>query len=187
MALEEHTADVGFNVSGLLREPVGAKRTYTLSELALRLDADSQATDIEGTVELLRIRTGILAQGRVAADVPIECARCLTETRTRVETDLEEEFRPSLDPRTGTVVQAVQNGEHEDDFSLISPNHILDLTEPIRQSLVVATPYSPLCREDCAGLCPICGADLNEVGHSCAQPVGDRRLAGLAVLLDQMD
>lgn len=187
MALEEHTADVAFNVSGLLREPVGAKRTYTLSKSTLRLDEDSQATNLEGNVELLRIRTGILAQGRVTADVPIECARCLTETRTRVETDLEEEFRPSMDPRAGTAVEAVQDGEHEDDFSLISPNHILDLAEPIRQSLVVATPYSPLCREDCAGLCPICGADLNEGGHNCEHPAGDRRLAGLAALLDQMD
>jgi uncharacterized metal-binding protein YceD (DUF177 family) len=68
------------------------------------------------------------------------------------------------------------------DAFLIDEHHHLDLTEAVRQALVVEQPMAPLCRPDCAGLCPECGADLNAGPHSCAAEPEDSRWAALRAL-----
>lgn len=178
--------DLTFNVAGLLKEPVGATRAYELEGPELALDEHTNATDVRGQARLLRIRSGVLAEGEVSADVTLECSRCLEPAATRVEAAFEEEFRPPVDILTGAPVELLE-GESEEDFSRISEKHGLDLTETVRQSLLVAVPYSPLCRPDCAGLCPECGADLNveDCGHT--RQAGDARLSGLAALLEKLD
>lgn len=186
MAPKELT-DLEFNVSGLLRDLVGTTRTYEIQEPRLTLDEDLRASDVAGDVRMLRIGAGILVEGNLTADVTLECSRCLNEASANVSATLEEEYRPRVDVATGSPVEALQEGESEEDFSLLSPNHILDLAEPVRQSILVSLPYSPLCKEDCAGLCPTCGKDLNVESCDCARPEGDARLAGLAQLLDQLD
>ena len=59
----------------------------------------------------------------------------------------------------------------------------LDLTPMVREEVLLAIPDSPLCRPDCAGLCPTCGADLNAGPCGCEQPGGDDRWAVLDQLL----
>lgn len=179
--------DLEFNVSGLLRGPIGGTRTYDILEPELALDEDLRAADVTGDVRLLRISAGILAEGALTAEVELECSRCLTQASTRVSAPIEEEYRPRIDVVTGAPVAALQEGEVEGDFSWLSPNHILDLTETVRQSILVSLPHSPLCKEDCVGLCPTCGKDLNLESCDCARPTGDARLASLAQLLEQLD
>ena len=61
-------------------------------------------------------------------------------------------------------------------------------TEPILlEQLQLNIPMKPLCRPDCAGLCPLCGADLNLGACDCSEPVGDPRWAALAALRDRMN
>jgi uncharacterized protein len=64
----------------------------------------------------------------------------------------------------------------------IDEHHILDLTEAIRQYIVTAMPMKSLCREDCAGLCPTCGKDLNQGKCGCKQEELDPRWAELLKL-----
>ena len=85
-------------------------------------------------------------------------------------------------------------GEDDDvEFSLVSEDHTIDLSDAFLSALVMETPFVVLCREDCKGLCPVCGANLNEVdcGHA-AQREQERMaaspFAALAGLnLDQED
>ena len=63
----------------------------------------------------------------------------------------------------------LSDDEDEVDFSLVGEDHTIDLAEPIMAAIVMETPFVVLCREDCKGLCPHCGANLNEGDCGCAE------------------
>ena len=64
-----------------------------------------------------------------------------------------------------------------DDFVVpVGPDGLIDLSEVVRQHLVLALPFAPRCREDCRGLCPSCGADLNIGPCACPKAEADPRL-----------
>ena len=65
----------------------------------------------------------------------------------------------------------------------IDAHHVLDLGEAVRQSALASLPMKPLCHSDCAGLCPHCGVNLNEVRCQCQEDEGDPRWAPLRQLL----
>ncbi len=62
---------------------------------------------------------------------------------------------------------------------LIDEHHILNLCEALRQQLVIAEPMQPLCKEECAGLCQVCGQDKNGGSCACASGELDSRWAAL--------
>ncbi len=166
-----------FNVSQLLREHTGAVREYDVAEDIRGLDPDLVALEpLTGHVTLMRTVDGILATGRMQTVVDMECSRCLTPVVTPVETELEEDFVPTVDVATG---QQLLLPEDVDSATLIDEHHILDLTEVVRQDLLLALPVRPLCREDCQGLCPVCGQNRNENPCDCVVDESDPRWAAL--------
>jgi uncharacterized protein len=160
-----------FHTAQLLREPIGSRRQYHVSERCL----DDAAGPIEGDVTLLRTDAGILVMASLETAVPITCSRCLSAACTPVVLAVEEEYYPTVDLETGAPMAIP---DEETPF-LIDQHHILDLREAVRQQLVLAEPMQPLCREDCAGLCPTCGADLNAGPCGCAANGIDPRWAAL--------
>ena len=79
--------------------------------------------------------------------------------------------------------RAIKHEEQEEDDAFTIDNvHQMDMSEPIRQALLVALPMRPLCRENCRGLCPVCGANRNntDCGHH-EEPM-DSRWEGLREL-----
>ncbi len=165
-----------FHTVQLLREPTGSRRTFSVNEPFV----DGSAGPVEGEVTLLRTDAGILALADLRASVAITCSRCLEPARLPVELTIEEEYYPSIDLETGAPLPPP---EEETPF-LIDQHHILDLHEAVRQQLVLAEPMQPLCREDCAGLCPTCGADLNAGMCLCPEPSGDPRWSALKQLIE---
>jgi uncharacterized protein len=172
--------DLVFNVAQLLKERVGSTRKLHIDTPNLVLDAEPgegevlHAQRVRGDVKVTRLADSLLVQGDIDADVLLECSRCL-ETFTRpVDARLEEQFLPTVDVDTGAPVRREEFEENDLAFD-IDPNHLMDLTEPVRQALLVALPMKPLHSEDCKGICLQCGANLNEVdcGHS-DEPVDDR-------------
>lgn len=79
-----------------------------------------------------------------------------------------------------------QHPEDEDSDLICAPGVKLDLDELVREDVILSIPMSFLCSEDCKGLCPVCGKDLNEGPCSCAKPV-DPRLEALRALLDDAE
>ena len=69
--------------------------------------------------------------------------------------------------------------ENIENDAFIYESDLLDITEPVRESLLLAVPLQSLCREDCRGLCPVCGADRNEGDCGCDATTVDPRLAAL--------
>jgi uncharacterized protein len=167
---------IQLNVLQELRHDVGSESTYEINEPAFRLDG-SELTGVTGTLSLLRTDRGLLASFKVDAIMREKCARCLSEADCPVRLEFEEEFVSQVDPNTGARVRLASG---EEAFR-IGPDFVLDLDEPIRQYGLLAEPLKPLCRPDCAGLCPSCGANLNDGPCGCEDGV-DERLRVLATI-----
>ncbi len=182
--------DMQFNVAQLMKEGVGGKRSYEFGTpmllLSEALEGDPAALvarDIHGTVKLTGLRGQVRAVGNVAAQAELVCSRCLAPFVTAVESPLDELFRQTIDVVSGHIVKEEPGDEPDADAFHIDHNHILDLTEPVRQTLLVALPMRPLHNEDCRGLCPTCGTDLNVGACDCPSEDLDPRLSALSRLL----
>ena len=171
------------NVAQLLKEHAGATREHILREDIRNLDPDVvPLTDLVGRVQLIRTANGVLTTGTLQTSVELECSRCLTLFSKPVKFHLEEEFRPMLDIVTGASLPLSSDDE---DATQIDPHHILDLTEIVRQDILLAVPPFPVCRNGCKGLCSICGQNWNEGNCDCTQDELDPRLQVLKQLLEE--
>jgi uncharacterized protein len=155
---------IGVNVAQLLRAPVGTTRSYRLYEDEPELAEELGLTSpIVGTLKLTRTSHGILAEARYSVEIEQECGRCLEPARSTIRSELQEEFLPSLNVTTGLP----ETIEADPEEPRVNANHELDLTESIRQDIVVQQPLQPLCRPDCPGLCPSCGRELQNGACGC--------------------
>ncbi|MFN8460029.1 MAG: DUF177 domain-containing protein [Anaerolineae bacterium] len=129
------------------------------------------------------MRTGlnILVTGQLTTTVEKLCGRCLNDFTTPVSIELEEEFFPTLDIVTGLAISPPPDVESA---NLIDEQHILNLSEVVRQELLLADEEVRYCRPDCKGLCPICGQDRNLNPCNCQDEAIDPRWAALQNLQD---
>lgn len=125
------------------------------------------ASPIELDLRLEGVGDGVLATGTAGVQLRGECARCLTEIEAEATVDLQELF---LFP--GTDVDDEEASRVEDEM--------IDLEPVLRDAVVLDLPFIPLCREDCAGLCPACGLNLNDDPDHDHGEATDPRWAGLA-------
>src|SRR5579872_3070096 len=148
-----------FNVSQLLKAGAGQTREYDFhSDAPIDLE-DGVASNISGHAKFILTNFGIIATGRASALLHLTCARCLEPFQGPTEITFEEEYRPSIDISTGLPSALPMS----DTAFLISQTHTIDLEEAIRQNLLLAVDLIPVCRPDCRGLCPECGANRNLV------------------------
>lgn len=98
-----------------------------------------------GTLRLEAISGGLLARGEVVVAATLRCQRCLTDFAAEV---------------TASITQLYGNAEDEDALP-VSGDGRIDLEAPVRDELGMAVPLTPICREECKGLCATCGTDLN--------------------------
>ncbi|MGC8875091.1 MAG: YceD family protein [Chloroflexia bacterium] len=146
-----------FNVAQLLLAPVGTTRSYDIDEAVFYAD-EMEVRGLHGHVLLTRLREDILLQGTLDAEVTLECSRCLERYVQPLHMEMELEFQPSVAVATGEPLPPPE----DDSVFVIDGQHILDLTDAIREQIILNLPMRPLCHDDCLGLCPICGQNLNE-------------------------
>jgi uncharacterized protein len=166
------------NVAQLLKESTGAERLFDVDE---DIDIDSRKVRVKGQARLIRTYRGILTMGNFKAELEIECSRCLDPFQCPVNIVFEEEFFPSIDVTTGYAVEIPE--DQQPGYFTIDANHILDLDEAIRQYALLTVPMKPLCNNECAGLCPNCGNNLNRDCCECPAEEIDPRLEALSKLL----
>ena len=169
-----------FNVATLLQEPVGSRREFTLENETISIPEMAYVAQVVGRVRLLRSPRGVLAHADLITRPHLTCSRCLEEFDQPLALSLDEEFVPRQDPLTGKAVEA-----ELDEFRIDDHNE-LDLSEAVRQYEIAALPLQPVCRDDCAGLCPECGQNLNERPHVHTEPGADSAWAGLAGLSERL-
>jgi uncharacterized protein len=122
---------------------------------------------VDARVDVSRTTSGFAFRLRFGAPLTGPCMRCLTEAHPLVHVDSREIEQP---------------GEAEELHSPYLEDGQLELTGWVRDALVLALPARLLCREDCQGLCPVCGVDLNTADpatHS-HEPARDSRWAKLS-------
>ena len=119
-------------------------------ELAQPLEVDLAASDVGD---------GVLVRGTLRGAVRLDCRRCLQPVEHEIDEHVDLFFAPPME------------GEEEGDDGEVYPlprGDELDLTDAVREQVVLAAPEFALCREECRGLCPTCGADLNQGACDCA-------------------
>ena len=167
------------NVSQLLKAPIGTTRDYNKMNEVIDIAGEGNNCRVYSDIGLLRTHRGILAKATLAIETGLTCSRCLTLFHCPLSLNIEEEYVPVLDIITGAPLPPP---EDPGSFA-IDEHHILDLIEAIRQYALLATPMKPLCREDCAGLCPNCGQNLNQGPCDCPAQAIDPRWSKLSKLL----
>ena len=160
---------IGVHVAQLLKAPVGTTRSSDFSEDEPELGAEfGLRGPIVGLAKLTRTSHGILADVQYRAEITQECGRCLGIVENVVENRFSQEFLPTTNINTGLPEETPA----DPDEPRIGADHILDLTEAVRQDIVLEQPLQPHCQSDCAGLCEVCGVNLNET--SCEHLSQDR-------------
>jgi uncharacterized protein len=172
-----------WNVAGLLGEGAGAMRDYAFDEVTIDLGEDLRlATPISGRVHLARTNRGLLVDADVTTSLALECVRCLREITVPISAEFEQEALPSIDLQTGKPI-AADPADQEDDVIRLSDHHELDLERSVREAILLAEPIAPLDREDCPGLCVVCGLPLDEGSHNHPDDEVDPRLEALRAFL----
>jgi uncharacterized protein len=125
--------------------------------LAVRLQAQQAGHDV-------------VVRGTLRGSVALACRRCLAPVTAPIDEDVSLVYRPGL-----TQVEA----EAEEVYALPGRGDELDLSPAIREQVVLAVPQYGMCREDCRGLCPHCGTNLNQETCNCTSNAVDPRWAAL--------
>jgi uncharacterized protein len=165
-----------FNVAGLLGEPVGSIRDLDVGSPPLNLGPDlRQGSGVVGQLRLTRTNRGLLVRGTLATSIEQECSRCLREIDYPLELEIEEEALPTIDLASGLPLDT----SAEPDVLRLTDHHELQLEEEVREAILLAEPIAPLCREDCPGLCVVCGQELGSGPHDHPDADIDPRLEAL--------
>ncbi len=146
-----------------------------LGELAAGADAYRFAGPVTWSVEVTNTGGALLVMGDAKAAALTACARCLEDVTYELEGDIEGYFI------VGGEEGAAPDDLEGDEFEYLPENRVIDMTPLIEQALLLELPLVPLCADDCRGICPRCGANLNEGPCSCAEaaPVEDGPFAAL--------
>jgi uncharacterized protein len=172
------------NVAPLLKEPVGARADYHVAESPIDPHGENSglleagAVSIDADIVATHTNPGAYLEGAADASLEAKCSRCLVPIETPVHADFAEQYYA----RFG-VMQGESLGEAPTDAKTIGSDFKIDLTPLLREEIFLATPFAPLCRPDCRGLCQVCGQDLNQRPHE-HQTAVDERFAELEKLRD---
>lgn len=159
LEVEEDAASFGFPDQAItVDEPV---------RLGLRITRDASTIVVSGRVDVVARRN---------------CDRCLVAFPEDVSIDIREVYQLADRPMPGA------DPDDDDEVHFVDRRVTrLDLAPVIRQRVLLDLPMKALCREDCRGLCPVCGANLNEGTCGCDAARGDARWQALQGLRDSQD
>lgn len=174
---------IQYNVSTLLKEPIGATREYEVESRVLIEEDEPRYQQIAGHATFLRTSRGILVTAQLQGVQSEPCSRCLQTVNLTLQLEIEEEYLAGFDATT----DAKPASPEEPEAFQIDAHHMLDLEELVRQYWTTALPMRPLCRPECQGLCATCGQDLNQGVCSCSVVEKDERWSALRPLVKRLE
>jgi len=164
----------------------GSMREMTLTvpapaDLGIEVLGVAEGAPVDLDLRLEAVMEGVLVTGTARTTLTGECARCLEPLTEEIEVGLQElyvyEDHAITDP---------DQGDEDDEVSMLQDD-LVDLEPLLRDAVVLALPFQPLCRDDCPGLCTECGARLADDPDHTHEAAIDPRWAALAQLDDQLD
>lgn len=158
------------NVGFLINGSIGYSRDFEFYIPALKDEDDLLLSEVEGTARITRTPQGLFVQGNFTGSTVLECVRCLSDYDQPLTWEFLELYAFTQDNITESGL-------------LVPEDAHIDLQPLVRDFAILEFPIKPLCREDCKGLCPECGENLNEkdCGH---RPENDSPFAALKDLLE---
>ena len=163
--------ELRLNARELLRRP-GLQKAVDVSFPATDVGVDDERITGDVTVDLIATSNidGVVVEGTITMPWRAPCRRCLVEVVGTARIDVDEVYQ---DPSDVSVVDG-------DAFPIEGDQ--IDLVPAVRELLLLELPDGVLCRDDCAGICPVCGIDRNRASCDCDTTVRDERWAALADL-----
>lgn len=161
------------SVRDLVRSP-GSMRTLeeqwpAPEALSTPLIGIPEHAPVDVELRLESVHEGILVTGEAHAELVGECSRCLDPIRDGITVDLQELF-----------LTAAPEGDSDEERLVV--HETVDLEPVLRDAVVTALPFQPVCRDECQGLCPECGIRLEDAPADHAHEQLDPRWAALAAL-----
>jgi uncharacterized protein len=148
------------------------------ADLGIEVLRVPEGSPVDLDLRLEAVMEGVLVTGAASAALTGECVRCLEPITDEVDVRFQELY----------LYDDQDLISDEDDEVSMLEGDLLDLEPLLRDAVVLALPFQPLCTDDCPGLCPECGARLAEDPHHGHEEPVDPRWAGLAALQqDQHD
>ena len=132
---------------------------------------------IHFSLRLQRVGQLVEVDGLLEVGVSMSCGRCLQP----FDEDIAERFSLTFTPQQQERESTEEIELASDELGLIYyQDDVIDLREPLQEQLIMALPISPLCRENCGGLCPDCGQNLNLGLCGCEKKVFNNKFSALA-------
>ena len=150
-----------------LFEGIGAGAFRVVSPISLAFDIDRQDAG--------RYRVA----GHLTSEIEVPCSRCLEPFRLPVTSRFDLDYVP----RTENLGEGEREVDEDDLTTAFYSDDQIDLGELIAEQFHLAMPMKPLCSDECKGLCPLCGTNLNAATCNCNQQWTDPRLAALKNLV----
>lgn len=161
------------------RQPVSEfARTFHPEDVAGEGDAYRIVAPVDLTFEIHKDKSRFRLVGTVATELELTCSRCLEPFRLPVKAPFDLLYLPAADASTETEREV----DDEDLETSYYENDAIDLNQLLREQFYLALPMKPLCQDECRGLCPQCGTNLNTGACDCAPVWEDPRLAPLREL-----
>jgi uncharacterized protein len=162
------------------RQPVSEfARTFKPDDVAGEGDAYLIVAPVDLAFEIHKDKDKFRLIGSVTTELELQCSRCLEPFRLPVAAPFDLRYLPASEVST----DAEREMDDEDLETSYYEHDAIDLNELLREQFYLALPMKPLCQDDCRGLCPQCGTNLNTGSCDCAPVWEDPRLAPLKNLL----
>jgi len=151
-------------------------------KLDLQEDLKVEGVDVVAPVRVSltvrKVGRGVVIEGVLEGKVRLQCGSCLEYFQAPVRSEFTADFRPVPKQEAESEAELL---EADLDVSYFSGDEI-DLRDVLREQVFLGIPMSPLCREDCKGLCPVCGVNRNRVTCECVPGAVDPRFRALLKL-----
>lgn len=151
-----------FKVSEILQSPIGNSEVYSF-DVPMDLEYIEKDGNVTGKIEIMRIEDGLNVIARnVEMTSKSKCTKCLKSLNPKISVKFaERQF--NLNPP--------EKIEDENDVYLINKkNYTIDVTEMLRQEIILHFPVVSVCSSGCKGLCPYCGKNKNLAKCTCIEP-----------------
>jgi uncharacterized protein len=134
--------------------------------------------------EVTRAKDQVTIAGTARTTLELNCSRCLDGFQVPVAAEFDLRYLPAAEaPTAGDELEVAD----EDINTAYYRDGQIDLAELVHEQLYLALPMKPLCKDECLGLCAVCGANRNTAPCACEHKWTDPRLAGLKALLNEND
>jgi uncharacterized protein len=154
------------------------EKVYRPEAFAADRDSFQIAAPVSLSFDIVKDKSQFQLVGRVTTTLELPCSRCLEPFAWPVQAD----FNLRYQPHSTNTGEGEREIEEDDLTTAFYENDEIDLGQLMREQFYLSLPMKPLCREDCLGLCPVCGTNLNRGNCHCERGWDDPRMAVLKTL-----